>query len=105
MATKHSNLRNYALVKFSEKCIVWGNETGTGLSMDGSRIISFGKKGSSDIIGFVKATGQFIGIEVKIPPDKLRPEQKIFQEVLTKNNALFFVVKSHQDVDDALFSI
>ena len=102
MTTKHTNLKNKTLVILSRECVIWPNETGVARSMTGDRIISYGKKGSPDIIGFVKRTGKFIGIEIKIPPDDLRPEQIIFKDISEKNGAMYFVIRCAEDADRIL---
>jgi hypothetical protein len=52
--------------------------------------------GISDIIGITK-DGFFLGIEIKTGKDKLKPEQKVFIEEITKRKGIILVVKSFDD--------
>jgi hypothetical protein len=49
--------------------------------------------GISDIIGFRKKDGKFVGIEIKIGYDKMSDEQIYFQEQVLLGNGLFFIAK------------
>jgi hypothetical protein len=98
MATDHTNLIKTTLLYLSKNnCRAWQNDTGCAKSMDGSRTISFGLKGSSDIIG-IHHTGKFIACEIKIGKDKLRPEQEAFKNMILKMNGYYFIIKDEEDV-------
>ena len=56
--------------------------------------------GVPDITGCYK--GLWIGLEVKNKDGKLQPAQKIFQDRVTKPRGLYFVVRSIEDVINAL---
>ncbi len=89
MAAEHDNLLSRALVDLSKEGFkLWRNETGKAKSMDGQRIISYGKPGSSDIIG-TAPNGTSVYIEVKIPPDDLKTDQIIFRDIMIKQYAIY----------------
>jgi len=83
---------------------LWKNATGRARSFDGNRIISYGLKGSPDIIG-VGPGGQFIGIEVKTGNSKSTPEQATFAKVLNAMGAKVFVVSSLEDIVEVLKNV
>ena len=98
MATLHTNLIKKTLLELSKaNCRAWQNDTGVALSIDGKRIIRFGLKGSSDIIG-IHYTGKFISCEIKIGSDKLRSEQIAFKAMIEKMNGLYFLIRSEEDI-------
>jgi len=68
----------------------WSNNTGVGKDISGERIIRFGLKGSSDIIGIYK--GLFLGIEVKTGSAKQSKDQKRFQNMIDKMGGIYVVI-------------
>ena len=62
----------------------------------------FGLKGSADITGILK-TGIRLEIEVKDKTGKQSPEQIEFQRMIEKNNGLYILARSVDDVIDKLF--
>ena len=73
----------------------WRNNSG--VTKIGNRIISFGKKGSSDIFCFYQ--GKFVAIEVKSATGKLTESQEEFlNEVNKQEYCLGFVARSKEDV-------
>ena len=99
MATGHTDLINSILLALSKtgKITAWRNETGTARSMDGHRIIRFGLKGSSDIIG-IADSGRFIAIECKLGRDQLREEQINFRRMISGRNGVYIEARSIDDV-------
>lgn len=75
----------------SEHCRVWANNTGVGMDMNCERIIRFGLKGSSDIIGLYR--GVFLGIEVKTGNAKQSKFQINFQKMVDKIGGLYVVCR------------
>ena len=75
----------------SKHCRVWPNNTGVGRDMSGERIIRFGLKGSSDIIGIYK--GLFLGIEVKTGSATQRKEQINFQKMVDSLGGIYVVCR------------
>ncbi len=66
------------------------------------RWVTFGlAPGAPDIICIVRG-GRFIGIEVKTPTGKLRPDQEAFRDMLQSLGATYVVARS---VDDAVRAV
>ena len=80
---------------------IWRNNTGTGYSLDGGRIITFGLKGSADILGILTG-GRFLGIEVKTSKGRQSKEQVSFQRMIEGFGGLYILARSTQDVALAL---
>lgn len=59
--------------------------------------MQFGLKGQGDITGLLK-TGQRFEIEVKDHKGKQSLEQKQFQEMIEKNNGIYILARSIDDV-------
>ncbi|GHU72445.1 hypothetical protein FACS189450_10250 [Spirochaetia bacterium] len=78
----------------------WRNNTGA-VRIRPGQFMSFGKKGSSDILGILP-DGKFLAVEVKAPDGRLSPEQRQFIQALRDFGGLAVVVKSWQDLDTAL---
>ena len=77
-------------------CRVWPNNTGVGKDMTCTRIVRFGLKGSSDIIGLYK--GLFLGIEVKTGNAVQNKDQKRFQSMI-KNMGGIYILCHSDDVE------
>jgi hypothetical protein len=73
-----------------------------GRAFDSDRIISFGLKGSADIIGIIKPHGRFLAIEVKTGAAKQTAEQLAFEKMVIKFGGVYIVARS---VDDVLKAI
>lgn len=54
------------------------------------------RKGVSDVIGFHKATGRMIAIEVKFGKDQLSTEQKYFLQQVNKAGGIGIVAKTYE---------
>lgn len=93
---KERTIQNGILVAlstaFAGEAIWWKNDTGTGKSMDGKRVIRFGLKGSPDILGCYQ--GRFIGVGVKTPTCSQEESQKKFQKVFGKSGGIYIVARS-----------
>jgi hypothetical protein len=55
----------------------WSNPSGA-VRVRPGKFMSFGKKGSADIIGLLAPDGKFLAVETKAPDGRLSPEQKQF---------------------------
>lgn len=80
---------------------IWKNNTGKALTLDTQRIISYGLKGSADIIGIIKP-GTFLAIEVKSGDAKQTSQQKNFAKMVTDLGGIYILARSVQDVHAAL---
>jgi hypothetical protein len=103
LATGHTALVSEILRTFGadERWRIWQNNTGTAFRK--GRPISFGKKGSPDIIGFLD-DGRFVGVEVKVGRDKQSRDQIMFAVTARKYNAVYLVARSLDDVAKFLAS-
>lgn len=96
-AEEHTQLVNDVLVELSKLDYVraWKNQTG--VAEMGDRIVRFGLKGSSDIIGLVRHkfhdVGVFIGIECKTGGAVQTPQQKSFQAMIERFGGFYLVVR------------
>lgn len=74
--------------------VLWRNHVGTVVGRDG-RVHTFGLgKGSPDLVGFLRGSGRFVGIEVKALDGRLSPCQKQWAERATELGALVGVARS-----------
>lgn len=62
-----------------------------------SRYFKAGITGGHDIFAFLPPNGRFMGIEIKIGKDRLRPEQVGFHSNVARMGCLSLVVKSEED--------
>lgn len=82
--------------------LVWLNRTGVALSVDGKRRLTFGLRGSPDIIAIVD--GRFVGVEVKVPAGPGRrggrqsDAQRRFQRACEKAGGLYIVARGPDEV-------
>ncbi|WP_265499592.1 VRR-NUC domain-containing protein [Paracoccus beibuensis] len=101
---KERTIQNKILIALSKeyagRSIWWTNDTGVAKSMDGKRTISFGLKGSPDILGCLG--GRFIGIEVKTESGKQREAQAKFQKAFERAGGVYIIARS---VEDALSAV
>src|SRR5690606_31377437 len=73
----------------------WVNKTGTAWTRDGSRPISYGLKGSSDILGCVN--GRMICAEVKTPVGRQSEEQRRFEKAIQRAGGVYVLAKSEEE--------
>jgi len=81
-------------------CRVWRNNTGK-LPDRFGRWISFGLKGSADILGILRG-GRFLAIETKTPAGRLRPEQIAFRTMIVGHGGLYVLARSVEDAVNAV---
>lgn len=78
------------------RIMAWRNNTGA-LKV-GDRYVSFGSKGSSDIVGLLPS-GRLLAVECKFGKGRQSPDQKIFQKMIEKNNGLYILVYSVDELE------
>ncbi len=61
------------------------------------RFIRFGWPGCPDVRGQLK-DGRLLGVEVKAPTGRLRPEQALFLERIRAAGGVAFVARNYRDV-------
>jgi hypothetical protein len=79
---------------------VWNNPSGAA-RIAPDRWVSFGKKGSADILGCLPG-GRFLAIEVKAQHGRLSPEQRDFLEKIRGLGGIAVVARSFRELDIAL---
>ena len=88
----HTELTNQIIKKYANSpyLYLWKNNTGS--AKIGQRFVSFGKKGSPDIIGFA-ADGRFVAIECKTGTGKLDATQLEFALQARRFNCIYIVAR------------
>ena len=85
----------------SRKIYHWRNNVGA-VRIAPGRFMSFGKKGSSDILGILPG-GRILCVECKASKNgRLSPEQKKFLSDVKELGALALVVRGWWELDEAL---
>ncbi|MDP2785003.1 MAG: VRR-NUC domain-containing protein [Sulfurimicrobium sp.] len=85
----------------NHNAVAWVRRMNSGAVKIGSRFIRFGWPGCPDLMGQLK-DGRLIGVEVKGPKGKLRPEQTIFLERIRSAGGVAFMARDCRDVMVAL---
>jgi hypothetical protein len=81
--------------------VVWCERMNVGAAKIGNRFIRFGFKGCPDVLGQLR-DGRLLGVEVKSPTGKLRPEQSVFLDRVRGAGGVAFVARDCRDVVRAL---
>ena len=77
--------------------VVWCERMNSGAARVGNRFIRFGFAGCPDVLGQL-TDGRFLGVEVKSPTGKLRPEQTVFLERVRGAGGVAFMARDLRDV-------
>ena len=77
--------------------VAWCERMNSGAARMGGRFVRFGFKGCPDVLGQLR-DGRLLGVEVKAPTGKLRPEQTIFLERIRGAGGVAFVARDLRDV-------
>jgi hypothetical protein len=77
--------------------VVWCERMNSGAAKVGNRFIRFGFKGCPDVLGQLR-DGRLLGVEVKSPTGKLRPEQSVFLERVRGAGGVAFMARDLRDV-------
>lgn len=98
---EHEKLLKKCLLELS-RCgfLAWKNSTGSMPIQN--RYITFGCKGSPDILSIHPTTGVFYGFEIKSGNAVQNKHQKLFEKAVLKRNAFYLVVRSLQDLKDCV---
>ena len=81
--------------------VVWCERMNSGAAKIGNRFIWFGFTGCPDVLGQLR-DGRLLGVEVKSPKGKLRPEQAFMLERINGAGGVGFVARNCLDVIRAL---
>ena len=77
--------------------VAWCERMNTGATKVEGRFIRFGFRGCPDVLGQLK-DGRLLGVEVKAPAGRLRPEQALFLERIRCAGGVAFVARDCRDV-------
>lgn len=77
--------------------VAWCHRVNTGAAKVGNRFIRFGWPGCPDVLGQLK-DGRLLGVEVKAPRGRLRPEQAQFLDCIRRARGVAFVARDCRDV-------
>ena len=88
-------------LRYLEKQNIFAWNSPTGAVKIGDRWVSFGKRGSADILGCLPG-GRFLAVEIKSANGKLSPEQTAFLKKIRDLGGFAVVVKSWRQLDLAL---
>ena len=77
--------------------VAWCERMNTGAARMGARFVRFGWPGCPDVLGQLK-DGRLLGVEVKGPAGKLRPEQAEFIGRIRAARGVGFVARDCRDV-------
>ena len=77
--------------------VAWCERMNSGAARMGGRFVRFGFQGCPDVLGQLK-DGRLMGVEVKAPTGKLRPEQAVFLERIRGAGGVAFVARDLGDV-------
>lgn len=81
----------------THNAVAWVYRMNSGAVKIGKRFIRFGWPGCPDVLGQLK-DGRLLGVEVKAPKGKLRPEQSFFLERIRLAGGVAFVARDCRDV-------
>jgi hypothetical protein len=77
--------------------VAWCERMNSGAARMGARFVRFGWPGCPDVLGQLK-DGRILGVEVKGPAGKLRPEQAAFLDRVRAAGGVAFVARDLRDV-------
>jgi len=81
----------------------WRNNSGLAVLRRGGAL-ALAPKGSPDFVGFL-VDGRFLGIEVKLEGEELRPDQDEWRELIQASGGVHLVVRSREECAAALEAI
>ena len=77
--------------------VSWCERMNSGAARIGSRFVRFGFRGCPDVLGQLK-DGRLLGVVVKGPTGRLRPEQELFLERVRGAGGVAFMARDCRDV-------
>ena len=77
--------------------VAWCERMNSGAARMGGRFVRFGFKGCPDVLGQLH-DGRLLGVEVKGPTGKMRPEQSVFLERIRGAGGVAFMARDCLDV-------
>ena len=76
---------------------IWRNNTGA-LTDQRGQLITYGLKGSADILGLISPEGRFVAIEVKNERGKQSVSQAAFERMIKSMGGIYILARSVDDV-------
>ena len=77
--------------------VAWCERMNSGAARMGARFVRFGWPGCPDVLGQLR-DGRLLGVEVKGPTGRLRPEQSVFLERIRCAGGVGFMARNCRDV-------
>jgi len=77
--------------------VAWCERMNSGAARMGARFVRFGFKGCPDVLGQLR-DGRLLGVEVKGPSGRLRPEQAVFIGRIRDAGGVAFMARDLRDV-------
>ena len=91
-----------ALQREWPEALWWINKTGTAWTKDGSRPVTYGLKGSSDILGCL--SGLMICVEVKTADGRQEESQVRFEAAIRKAGGVYLISRSPTEAIEGIRS-
>ena len=83
-------------------CRVWRNSVGVAVEPSSGRVVRFGVRGSSDVLGILSGSGRLVSIEVKAPSGRVSQEQQTWLDMVARFGGLSVVARSAADAVNAI---
>lgn len=85
---------------------IWRHGTGVGRALHNDQVLSWGLKGSSDLVGIVSVRGRgyFLAVEVKSAQGRLTPEQSLFGAMVQQLGGCYVIARSREEAVAAVES-
>ena len=90
-------LAEVLLALTAHPAVAWAHRMNSGAVRIGSRFVRFGWPCCPDVLGQLR-DGRLLGVEVKAPKGKLRPEQALFLEHIRCAGGVAFMARDCRDV-------
>jgi len=90
-------LHEVLLALRAHPAVCWVERMNSGAARLGNRFVKFGFTGCPDVLGQLR-DGRLLGVEVKAPKGKLRPEQAFMLERIAGAGGVAFVARDLRDV-------
>lgn len=76
---------------------IYNNPVGVGFTKDGDRITYGLSVGSPDLVGFIRGSGKFLGVEVKTKSGRVSDDQRKWLDYATASGCIVGVARSPED--------
>lgn len=83
-------------------CVLFRNSVGTADTHNGHKVAYGLGKGSPDLVGFVRPSGRFIGLEIKTAVGRPSKEQLQWQQLINLGGGFARIVRSIEEANVAV---